>query len=43
MRTESAWQRFGHWRRRRPFWGGLLLLLSALALFFSSNLTIADL
>ena len=42
MRIDSAWQRFGRWRRRRPFWGGLLLLLAGLALFFSANLTLAD-
>ena len=24
------WQGFGRWRRRRPFWGGTLLVLSAL-------------
>jgi hypothetical protein len=38
----STWHRFGRWRRRRPFWGGLLLLLAGLALFFSANLTLAD-
>jgi hypothetical protein len=41
--TESAWRRFRDWRRRRPFWGGLLLLLAAGALFLSANLTLADL
>src|SRR6185312_1905682 len=35
-RTEgSAWRR---WRRSRPFYGGLLMILSALELFFSANL-----
>jgi hypothetical protein len=29
---------FRRWRKGRPFWGGLFLLLSALELFFSSNL-----
>ncbi|MEV4640056.1 DUF6114 domain-containing protein [Actinoplanes sp. NPDC049548] len=33
---------FRHWRRTRPFWGGLLLLLSGLELFFSANLTLGD-
>ena len=42
MATASAWQRFRHWRRRRPFWGGLLLLLSGLTMFLSANLTLAD-
>ena len=43
MATESAWQRFRRWRRSRPFWGGLFLLLSALELFLSANLTLKDL
>lgn len=42
MATESAWGKFQRWRRTRPFWGGLFLLLSALALFLSANLTLAD-
>ncbi|MEV6633289.1 DUF6114 domain-containing protein [Actinoplanes sp. NPDC051470] len=33
-------RRFAHWRRARPFWGGLLLTLSAAALFLSANLTL---
>jgi hypothetical protein len=40
--TQSVWSRFRRWRRTRPFWGGLFLLLSALALFLSANLTLAD-
>jgi hypothetical protein len=40
--TQSIWSRFRRWRRTRPFWGGLFLLLSALALFLSANLTLAD-
>jgi hypothetical protein len=31
----SRWRR---WRRSRPFYGGLLMILSALELFFSANL-----
>ncbi len=42
MAAATAWRRFGHWRRRRPFWGGLLLVLAGLTLFFSANLTLAD-
>ncbi|OJF09598.1 DUF6114 domain-containing protein [Couchioplanes caeruleus] len=34
---------FRHWRRTRPFWGGLLFLLSGLELFLSANLTLGDL
>jgi hypothetical protein len=40
--TPNAWSRFRHWRRTRPFWGGLFLLLSAAELFASANLTLAD-
>jgi hypothetical protein len=29
-RARSAWQAFGTWRRSRPFWGGLLLILAGL-------------
>ena len=43
MATASGfWQGFRHWRRRRPFWGGLLLLLSGVELFFSANLSLGD-
>ena len=31
-RAASAWQAFRAWRRTRPFWGGLLLLLAGLEL-----------
>ncbi|MGA5298469.1 DUF6114 domain-containing protein [Nucisporomicrobium flavum] len=34
---------FRHWRRSRPFWGGLLLVLAGLELFLSANLTLGDL
>ncbi|MFI7540287.1 DUF6114 domain-containing protein [Actinoplanes sp. NPDC049599] len=34
---------FRRWRRSRPFWGGLLLLIAGLELFFSANLTLGDL
>src|SRR6185369_2290334 len=33
---------FRRWRRGRPFWGGLLLILSAVELFLSSNLNPTD-
>jgi hypothetical protein len=38
--ASEAWQGFRHWRRRRPFWGGLLLLLAGMELFLSANLTL---
>ena len=31
-RTARAWQAFRAWRRTRPFWGGLLLLLAGIEL-----------
>lgn len=34
---------FRRWRRARPFWGGLLLLIAGLELFLSANLTLGDL
>ncbi|MEV4703083.1 DUF6114 domain-containing protein [Actinoplanes sp. NPDC049316] len=34
---------FRLWRRSRPFWGGLLLVLAGLELFLSANLTLGDL
>jgi hypothetical protein len=30
VRAREAWRRFGAWRRPRPFWGGLALLVSGL-------------
>ena len=36
-----GWRGFGRWRRSRPFWGGLLLLVAGLELFLSSNQSIA--
>ena len=42
MLTNSSWtngrQKFRLWRRTRPFWGGLLLLLSGIELFASANM-----
>jgi hypothetical protein len=34
---------FRRWRRSRPFWGGLFLILSAIELFLSSNLNLGNL
>ena len=43
MATDNFWGKFRHWRRRRPFWGGLLMLLSGLELFASGNMSIGGL
>ena len=40
MNRTELWQRFGRWHRARPFWGGLMLVLSATVLFLSANLTL---
>ena len=34
---------FRRWRRSRPFWGGLLLVISGVELFLTANLTLGDL
>lgn len=34
---------FRRWRRSRPFWGGLLLLLSGALIFYSGNLDLGNL
>jgi len=38
--TDNFWGKFRRWRRHRPFWGGLLLVLSALELFISGNMNL---
>ncbi len=38
--TPTAWSRFSHWRRQRPFLGGLLIALGGVELFFSGQLDI---
>ncbi|MGX6606425.1 DUF6114 domain-containing protein [Micromonosporaceae bacterium Da 78-11] len=43
MATDNFWGKFRLWRRHRPFWGGLLLLLSGLELLYSSNASLAGL
>ncbi|MFI1990218.1 DUF6114 domain-containing protein, partial [Actinoplanes sp. NPDC020271] len=40
MATDDFWGKFRRWRRGRPFWGGLFLLLSGLFLLLSSNLSV---
>src|SRR3954447_11804813 len=41
--TDDFWGRFRRWRRRRPFWGGLFLMLSALELLYSANMNLGAL
>jgi hypothetical protein len=36
----TVWQRFSAWRRSRPFWGGLLAVLSALEILGSTQVTL---
>ncbi|MFF5076878.1 DUF6114 domain-containing protein [Actinoplanes sp. NPDC000266] len=40
--TDDFWSRFRRWRRGRPFWGGLFLLLSGVEMFLSANLDLGD-
>jgi hypothetical protein len=37
---ESWWKRFKHWRKRRPFAGGLLLILSGIAIAAPAYITV---
>ncbi|MCW2642919.1 MAG: Otogelin [Dactylosporangium sp.] len=39
-KAAGAWESFRRWRRVRPFWGGLLLILSGVELFLSGNLNL---
>jgi len=36
--SPTAWSRFNEWRRRRPFIGGLLVAVSGVEMFLSSQL-----
>lgn len=40
MAAQSFWIRFREWRRGRPFWGGLFLILSGLEMFLSANMAL---
>lgn len=42
MATDDFWSKFRRWRRARPFWGGLFLVLSGLELFWSANMDLAN-
>jgi hypothetical protein len=41
-RPARAWRAFRRWYHRRPFWGGLLLILSGLELLYSGNLNLGN-
>jgi hypothetical protein len=41
--ADNFWSKFRRWRRHRPFWGGLFLILSALELFASANMSLGAL
>jgi Family of unknown function (DUF6114) len=41
--SNGAWRKFSRWRKSRPFWGGLFLLLSGLELFLSGNMNLGAL
>lgn len=43
MTAGDVWHRFGRWRRKRPFWGALFLLLAGGELFYTANATLAGL
>ncbi|XVU22224.1 DUF6114 domain-containing protein [Actinoplanes sp. CA-054009] len=43
MATSEFWSRFRRWRRSRPFWGGLFLLLSGIEMFLSANMSLGGL
>ncbi|MGC4895167.1 DUF6114 domain-containing protein [Micromonospora sp. DT31] len=36
----QAWRTFRLWRRSRPFWGGLLIILAGVEMFASTHLTL---
>ncbi|WP_436520029.1 DUF6114 domain-containing protein [Actinoplanes sp. HUAS TT8] len=42
MATDDFWNKFRRWRRARPFWGGLFLVLSGVELLWSSNMDLAN-
>ena len=43
MAADNFWGKFRRWRRHRPFWGGLFLILSSIELFLSANMSIGGL
>ena len=42
MPTDNFWARFRRWRKTRPFWGGLLLLLGGFELLYSANMSLGN-
>ncbi|GAA1807590.1 hypothetical protein GCM10009835_28260 [Planosporangium flavigriseum] len=42
-KAAGAKRNFRQWRRTRPFWGGLLLILSGVELFLSANMNLGNL
>ncbi|MGC5308780.1 DUF6114 domain-containing protein [Micromonospora zamorensis] len=38
--TAQVWRTFRRWRRSRPFWGGLLIVLAGLEMFGSTRMTV---
>ena len=43
MATDNFWDKFSRWRRHRPFWGGLFLLLAAIELLYTANMNLGNL
>jgi len=41
--TDGFWGKFRHWRRRRPFWGSLIMLIAGLELLYTANADLGDL
>jgi len=41
--TDGFWAKFRLWRRRRPFWGSLLLVLSGIEMFYTANQNLGNL
>jgi hypothetical protein len=42
-RLSQAWRGFRHWRRTRPFWGGLLTALAGVEIFFTTQMSLSGL
>ncbi len=43
MAQDGFWSRFRAWRRKRPFWGGLFLVVAALELLYTANMNLGSL
>ncbi|RZU75239.1 hypothetical protein EV384_3771 [Micromonospora kangleipakensis] len=42
-RSDAPWRGFRHWRRTRPFWGGLFTALAGLEIFGTTQMSLAGL